>query len=184
MFNLSTQDVVQSIEIAPLVNLNGILYQEYSNFFGKSVLDRLSNLTDVDYVDLELQSHLPRKRISYDSEIMKVLKIFFMSSAITTTLEKKFKTALAFASVDIWKDSAGYNLLPHTDDHRIKLALQIYLGDNNVGTSLYDSENNVIKTFEYRTNTGYALLNNTFSLHGTTGKSTHGDRTSVYVRYR
>ena len=34
MFNLSTQEVVLSIENAPLVKLNGLVYQEYNNFFG------------------------------------------------------------------------------------------------------------------------------------------------------
>ena len=36
MFNLSTQDVVLSIENAPLVNLDGIYFQEYQNFFGNN----------------------------------------------------------------------------------------------------------------------------------------------------
>ena len=36
MFNLSTQDVVLSIENAPLVNLDGLVYQEYNKFFGNS----------------------------------------------------------------------------------------------------------------------------------------------------
>ena len=43
MFNLSTQDVVLSIENAPLVNLNGMFYQEYQDFFGKDMLDQLQN---------------------------------------------------------------------------------------------------------------------------------------------
>jgi hypothetical protein len=36
MFNLSTQDVVLSIENAPLVNLDGKYFWEYQNFFGKN----------------------------------------------------------------------------------------------------------------------------------------------------
>jgi len=184
MFNLSTQDVVQSIEKAPLVILDGIHYQEYHNFFSVSILNELTSIKDTNFHKLEKQFDKPRQRISYDTDIMKRLKIFFMHTNITTALEKKFKTILSFSSVDIWKDNAGYHLPPHTDDPSIKLAIQIYLGDNNVGTSLYDTENNILKSFEYRTNTGYALLNNDVSLHGTTSKSTHGNRTSVYVRYR
>ena len=183
MFNLSTQDVVQSIEKAPLVNLNGLLYQEYHVFFSVSILNELTSIKDTNFHKLEKQFDKPRQRISYDTDIMKRLKIFFMHTNITTALEKKFKTTLLLDSVDIWKDSAGYHLPPHTDDPRIKLAIQIYLGDNNVGTSLYDSENNIIKSFDYKLNSGYALLNNNVSLHGTTSKST-GDRRSVYVRYR
>jgi hypothetical protein len=184
MFNLSTQDVVQSIKKAPLVNLNGIFYQEYHDFFGKSMLDQLTNLENFDYTHLERQEHTQRQKISYHGEIIKRLKIFFMHTSITDALESKFKTTLSFTSVDIWRDGVGYKLLPHTDDHSIKLALQIYLGDNNVGTSLYDSKDNIIKSFEYRTNSGYALLNTKLSRHGTTADVTHGNRISIYVRYR
>ena len=184
MFNLSTQHVVQSIKKAPLVNLDGIVYQEYHDFFGFYILNELTSIKNTNFQKLDKQFDKPRHRISYDTDTMKRLKFFFMHTNITTALEKKFKTVLSFSSVDIWKDSAGYDLLPHTDDPSIKLAIQIYLGDNNVGTSLYDTENNILKSFEYRTNTGYALLNNDVSLHGTTSKTTHGNRTSVYVRYR
>ena len=184
MFNLSTQDVVQSIEKAPLVILDGIYYQEYHNFFGDAIPNELTSLKDTDFDKLEKQFDRPRQRISYDTEIMKRLKLGFMNTSITSTLEKKFKTSLTFDSVDIWKDNAGYSLEPHTDDQRIKLAIQIYLGDDNVGTALYDSKDNIIKSFEYKLNSGYALLNNRYSRHGTTSKAIHGDRTSVYVRYR
>jgi hypothetical protein len=88
--------------------------------------------------------------------------------------------------VDIWLDGGGYILPPHTDDQRIKLALQIYLGtETNVGTSLFDGDNNVIKTFHYRFDSGYALLNNAVSLHGTEGTvAENNPRRSLYVRYR
>jgi hypothetical protein len=129
MFNLSTQDVVQSIEKAPLVNLDGIFYQEYHNFFGKNVLEQLKNLTIYNFDHLEKQTHMPRLKIAYDTEIMKKLKIFFMRTSISSALERKFKTDLKFESVDIWRDSPGYSLSPHTDDPRIKLALQIYLSN-------------------------------------------------------
>ena len=36
MFNLSTQEVVLSIEKAPLKVVRGIIYQEYPNFFGNN----------------------------------------------------------------------------------------------------------------------------------------------------
>ena len=183
MFNLSTQEVVLSIENSPLTKLKGIVYQEYHNFFGNSMLEELKNLEDLDLVQLERQLDRPRQRVEYTEDIMKKLKIFFMHSKITNVLAKKFNTELQFDSVDIWQDKPGYYLEPHTDDPRIKLALQIYLGDNNVGTSLFDKDNNVLKTFEYKLNSGYALLNTSDSLHGTTTKVESGLRNSMYVRY-
>ena len=183
MVNLSTQDVFLSIEKTPLVISHGIHYQEYNNFFGDSVPIQLTNLNETDFFKLEKQSHKPRLRVSYDADIMRRLKVFFMHTSITTALEKKFQTSLTFDSVDIWRDNAGYYLPPHTDDDRIKLALQIYLGDNNVGTSLYDEKGDIIKSFQYHTNSGYALLNNRFSRHGTTARVSHGERMSLYARY-
>jgi len=183
MLNLSTQDVVLSIEKAPLVISHGIHYQEYNNFFGDSVPTQLTNLGKTDFVKLEMQSHKPRRMVSYDADIMKRLKVFFMHTSITKALEKKFETPLTFKSVDIWLDNAGYYLRPHTDDERIKLALQIYLGNDNVGTGLYDEKDKMIKSFPYRINSGYALLNNRFSRHGTTARVSHGERMSLYARY-
>ena len=181
MFNLSTQDVVQSIEKSPLVKLNGILYQEYDNFFGKNF--HLPDMTVKKFQKLEFQEHLPRRTLNHHDIDLKRIKIFFMKSSITEALRKKFNTDLNFESVDVWQDSVGYGFAPHTDDERIKLALQIYVGDNTVGTSLFDSEDNVIKTFEFKHNSGYALFNNKYSRHGTSGRVNNHTRTSIYVRY-
>ena len=184
MFNLSTQEVVLSIENSPLIKLNEIYYQEYHNFFGKDVMKELVNLENLNFVKLEKQFDRSRHRVDYNDNIMKKLKIFFMHSAITNALSKKFNADLQFDTIDIWIDKPGYYLEPHTDDSRIKLAIQIYLGeDENVGTSLFDEEGNVCKTFEYKLNSGYALFNNKFSHHGTTTKVESGTRKSMYVRY-
>ena len=184
MFNLSTQDVVLSIENAPLVNLDGMFYQEYQDFFGKEMLDQIQNPGKLNLVPLEQQEENSRSRVDEKDEIIKKLKILFMHRPITEALEKKFNTDLKFASVDIWQDEIGYYIGPHIDDPRIKLAVQIYLGDDNTGTSLFDGDNNAIKTFQYKINTGYALLNTKDSRHGPAGEVTKGTRKSVYVRYR
>ena len=55
MFNLSTQEVGLSIENSPLTKLNGIVYQEYHNFLGNSVLKELKNLENLNLVKLEKQ---------------------------------------------------------------------------------------------------------------------------------
>jgi hypothetical protein len=180
MFNLSTQDVVLSIEKSPLVNLDGIIFQEYQDFFGDGF--NLRELKNSNFVKLEFQEDLPRMRLDYKDDLMKSIKVFFMNTNITHALENKFSTELKFESVDIWIDDEGYALAPHIDDARIKLALQIYLGDNNVGTSLYANNRN-IKTFEYKFNSGYALLSNDKSFHGIDTPVKNSGRTSLYVRY-
>lgn len=180
MFNLSTQEVVLSIENSPVVNLEGLVYQEYNNFFGKNFI--LPDLQRRSFVKLEMQERHPRMRLDYHDELMKYLKIFFMKNHITNALSKMFDTNLRFESVDIWIDDKDYMLYPHTDDISIKLALQIYLGDDNIGTSLYSNNQN-IKTFDYKFNSGYALLNNSNSFHGLEKPVPKPGRTSLYVRY-
>ena len=106
-----------------------------------------------------------------------------MNSNITEALEKKFNTQLQFNSADIWIDNKGYKLEPHTDDSRIKLSLQIYLSNNNEGTSLYDKDGNMQYTFPFKFNSGYALYNGVYSHHGVEEVENDG-RLSLYVRYQ
>ena len=181
MFNLSTQEVVSSIEKTPLVNLDGIYFQEYQNFFGTNF--EFPDISESKFNKLEQQEHLPRQTLDSGDLLRKKLQILFMNSAITETLAKKFNLDLKLESVDVWQDMPGYYFAPHTDDTRIKLAIQIYVGDSDVGTSLYDRDDKVLKTFEFSNNSGYALFNNSFSRHGTSGTVKDGKRTSVYVRY-
>ena len=180
MFNLSTQDVVQSIEKAPLVNLNGLLYQEYHDFFGKNY--ELTIPHDSEFNQLENQEHRPRLVLSKKSLISRKLTVFFMQSKITKTLEEKFGVRLKFASVDVWIDGKGYTQPPHVDDKTIKLHVHVYLNDNSVGTRLFDETGKKIHIFDFRRNRGYALLNNSKSLHGLDVVKQDG-RTSLYVRY-
>ena len=77
-------------------------------------------------------------------------------------------------------------MAPHTDDPSIKLAVQIYLGEGqNVGTCLFDNNENILDRFEYKFNCGYALLNNKASLHGLADKVPNNGnlRKSIYARY-
>ena len=181
MFNLSTQEVVLSIENSQVENHKGIVYQKYPDFFGKTnkfVIDKKEN-----FEKLENQHDLNRKKLPKNDEDMKKITVFFMNSRITQALEKKFHTDLKFESVDLWIDGRGYKLAPHVDDKRIKLHLQVYLSDNNKGTSLYDSNGNVLFTFPFQNNYGYALLNNQSSHHGVEEIENDG-RISLYVRYQ
>ena len=180
MFNLSTQEVVLSIENSPLINLEGLVYQKYDNFFGNNF--NLDVSKKKNFEKLENQTHLNRVKLSNDDIDLKKIKILFMNTQITKALEKKFKTNLRFASVDVWIDGKGYKLTPHVDDPRIKLHLQVYLSDDNKGTTLYDKAGKELYTFPFKTNFGYALLNNEHSYHGVEEILKDG-RTSLYARF-
>jgi len=181
MYNLNIEDVVLSIENAPIKNLNGIIYQEYPKFFGKVI--RFPKLDSIEFEKLTSQEHLPRRKILKTNLFLKEMQILFMNSNITKSLEKKFNQKLKFDSIDLWIDDEGYFLPPHLDNEKIKLHLQIYLDNYNVGTSLYNFNKEKIYTFPYKMNCGYALLNNKHSLHGVETVIKDG-RKSIYVRYQ
>ncbi|SVB73155.1 uncharacterized protein METZ01_LOCUS226009, partial [marine metagenome] len=75
--------VVLSIEKSPILRKNGIIYQEYHNFFGNNILKELENLENLNFVQLEKQLDRPRLRVNYSEEIMKKIKLFFMQTPIT-----------------------------------------------------------------------------------------------------
>jgi len=170
-----------SIEKAPLKIVRGIIYQEYQNFFDNTY--ELDFGKKENFEKLQNQTHLNRLKLSKDDEDMKKLTVFFMNSSITKALEKKFQTDLKFSSVDVWIDGKGYKLPSHVDDSRIKLHIQVYLSDNNKGTSLYNSQGELLYTFPFKKNYGYALYNNAHSYHGVEEVKEDG-RTSLYVRYQ
>ena len=131
MYNSSVDFVVKSIQKSSLVNLNGLVYQEYQDFLDDFLVNKIMNEYKMSEFDkLENQDHKPRAKLSYQSKLSKELKILFSNVKIKNALEKTYKTKLKFSSCDVWQDGQAYFLHPHTDDKRIKLSLQIYLGEN------------------------------------------------------
>ena len=186
MLDNNIKFVVQSIEKAQLVNLNGILYQQFDNFFDKDTLEMLSfDKQTVSVSKFALQENRPRFVVNHNEKIHKHMTIMFRHRSIREVLENKFDVKLKGSSVDIWFDSPGYCLEPHTDFHNIQLSLQIYLGDPpNPGTSLYGEDGTIIKTFDYFKNNGYSLMNNEVGLHGVNGEILENNlRKSIYVRF-
>jgi hypothetical protein len=186
MLDNNIKFVVQSIEKAQLVNLNGILYQQFDNFFDKDTLEMLSfDKQTVSVSKFALQENRPRFAVNHNEKIHKHMTIMFRHRSIREVLENKFDVKLKGSSVDIWFDSPGYCLEPHTDFHNIQLSLQIYLGDPpNPGTSLYGEDGTIIKTFDYFKNNGYSLMNNEVGLHGVNGEILENNlRKSIYVRF-
>lgn len=199
MYNSSVDFVVKSIQKSPLVNLNGLIYQKYENFFDDFMVNKIVHEhTGFEFDKLETQEHKPRRKLSYQSKLSKELKILFSNVKIRYALEKIYNTELKFSSCDLWQDGVGYFLSPHVDDSRIKLSLQIYLNDSTYsGTKFFSPAvydlvesqkwkkeylQHEVEEIYYKKNCGYSLLNNQNSFHGVmpnTGES----RLSIYVRY-
>ena len=182
MFNLSTQEVVSSIEKTPIVKKANFVYQHYHNFFGNCD-SMLSEIQEVSFARLHNQEKLPRRRMSYSEENSKQLTVFFMNSKITNALQDRFCTKLKFSSVDYWIDDKDYFLPPHVDDSTIKLSIQIYIGKDQPGTVLFDN-NERLHTFTFENNCGYAMLLNDNTFHGLEYPVKIDGRKSVYVRYQ
>lgn len=190
MFNDNINFLVQSIEKSVVIEKHGIYYQTFQNILPESLIKQLQKINPTNCVvtKLEKQKNLNRVRVDYKENISKELNLIFRSAKIKKVLEDKYKIKLQAETADIWFDSDGYNLLPHRDDSRIALALQIYLGSEQSmpGTVLYSSQNakTPFTVFKYKENTGYALLNNAQSWHGTEHKLVgNAIRKSIYIRY-
>ena len=181
MFNLNTQDVVLSIKNTKVQKEYNHVYQHYHSFFGNTNTFDL-DFDDVIFDQLENQEQIPRKRMSYNELFSKQLHIFFMNKNIIDALQEKFSTALQFSSVDYWIDNKDYFLSPHVDNDSIRLSLQIYLGDDQPGSVLYDN-NKPFKTFDFKNDCGYAMLMNDKTFHGLEYPVKQNGRTSIYARY-
>ena len=94
MYNLSTQELVLSIEKSPLLEKHGIVYQEYTNFFDNLLISKIKNEIDnLKLVKLEQQETIARQRADYNETLCKELKIIFLNQKITQALENNFNTS-------------------------------------------------------------------------------------------
>ena len=199
MYNSSVDFVVKSIQKSPLVNLDGLIYQEYQDFLDESLIKKIENEYKLYNFDkLEAQEKRPRKKLSNQSKLSKELNILFSNIKITKSFEDLYCIPLSFTNCDVWQDGVGYFLPPHVDDSRIKLAVQVYLNESrSSGTKFFSSTVNdplgprkwqdeylqhEVKEVYYKKNAGYSLLNNLHSFHGVMPNETE-NRLSLYLRY-
>ena len=87
MFNLSTQEVVLSIEKTPVIKEKQFVHQHYHNFFGN--LQELElDIGNLNFDSLENQENYLRKRLSYNEKFKYNRKNF----KIETTLFRRNNT--------------------------------------------------------------------------------------------
>lgn len=119
---------------------------------------------------LDLQTQLPRKVFqgAKSNTFLEIIEHFNTESFL-----KKFSTftgqKINSLDFNLWWDTEGYTLPMHIDNDKVKLSMQIYVGElehNTLGTSFGDSRQNLILTLPYRSNTGYFLANPNRIQHG------------------
>ena len=153
--NLKNRCSQQAIDSARLVKTD---VWTVKNFFEPALLeDILTRVeTETDWHKQQLQENYPRRALSSTPNGL-VDNIRCMLNDLDFS-----RFGLTFSFVTIWKDSAGYTIAQHTDNSRVKGAMQIYLNDipQNLGTWFEEIEMPFIK------NTGYIMNNTTKPKHG------------------
>ena len=93
----------------------------------------------------------------------------------------------AYLRVEVIVDRKGFWLLPHKDIREKLMSMLLYVNlvgeSESLGTDLYDSSLNVVKTVPYRNNTGYMFAPGTDSWHGLEKKVIVAERRSLLINY-
>lgn len=115
--------------------------------------------TNLDWQVSEINSEVPRKKITWDSDtIIEELHCAFEN--ITPTINKVFPKKMQhnFIGLSLWEDSEDYVMGWHVDNPILSANLQIYLFDKcpeYCGIKFSIDGNNV--SIPYKHNTGYLL---------------------------
>jgi hypothetical protein len=101
-----------------------------------------------------------RKSIMWEADSV-IEELHTVCGNLTKLVQKELCTPdIEFMAIQLWKDSAGFNMSWHVDKPVIHVALQIYLLDSpeNYGTT-FDTGTEVL-TVPHVHNTGYMAFNN------------------------
>jgi len=147
---------------------------EVINFLPSQLIDELvkfSQQPNVPWQSQEMQENLLRKKISWLSDSpIEAAHNYFNNLPMFAHLD--------FMGISLWKDDKDFWMAPHIDNDRVKVAIQIYLDDqNSPGTQFPD------RLIEYGRNRGYIMYNNSDMIHGVPKQIPHEGRLSVYALY-
>lgn len=128
------------------------------NIFDQHELNEiLSSIeSQTDWQHLDLQEHTPRRSLAWKDDGL----LDYVWGLINQLDFSRF--GLRFVTVSLWKDQHPYFIAEHTDNDRVRAAMQIYLNDGprNLGTWFGDIE------IPYISNTGYIMDNRGALPHG------------------
>lgn len=120
-----------------------------------------------------LQEDLSRKQYeAFKSNLLTNIKDYLNTDIFFDTFYSLTKCKISNVTFNLWWDTYKYTLPMHFDNEAVKLAMQIYIGDDycdTLGTSFGDKDQNVIFTLPYIKNTGYFLQNPNEVNHGLIG---------------
>jgi hypothetical protein len=190
------------INLAAFENLVSVTYKDakiflVDEFFKKECLEEIKlNLVkhkdNPDYwATVPLQEEYKRKRmLSQDIELFRNIHKEMNEAEFIDKINKSLGWEISTGSFSIWHDSEGYSIDLHTDNQKVKHAIQIYLSgiDNTLGTSFAKKpnrgSNDIFLTIPYKENFGYCMKNVDTVEHGLI-KKVHKDfnRYSIYCLF-
>ena len=145
-------------------------------FFDKNTLERVTEeinklaSTPEKWGKVDLQEHLPRDVFPVnDSQLFNEITEYLNTDSFRDSFFSLTGYQMSKIGFTLWWDTKGYNLPMHFDNEAVKLAMQIYIGDqkhDTLGTSFGDLNQDVIFTLPYIKNTGYYLSNPNEIQHG------------------
>ena len=101
------------------------------NVFTEAALEKLKAYVDNPervWTQVEMQEHLPRGKITWDADTI-IEELHLMCQGLDPLISKFSGLDLNFHGIQIWRDTEGYNILPHRDRSQIDIAMQVYLFD-------------------------------------------------------
>jgi hypothetical protein len=127
-----------------------------------------TNWLDLSYNKIDKQEYMVRKNINgetlpWHEEWRKAVDSLFdvMWESNNVVLQRGQNTSW-------WIDEPGFDCPIHSDDTRVKVALQMYwIGAEDLGTRFYtdDTGTELRKKFDFVPNTGYLMINNAEQYH-------------------
>jgi hypothetical protein len=157
-----------------------------NNILPQPLLDKIKSefAINEEWTTVHYQENSGRRQIPWKPESV-IEETHMAFEACNELVGDIFKENVKLTSVNFWSDPAGYTIPPHTDNNRVGIAIQLYIGDADQqasGTELFANPTTQITKFPWIDNSGYILHNIPESLHGLT--SLGPQRTSIYVIYR
>jgi hypothetical protein len=178
----NSQRLIKSIENKQCTDIQGLY--KIGPVFCDNVVKKITTYTQnslIHWQEVEGQSSLPRKKISWDQDtvIEELHEIFSLTTNFVNSSfigQEKY-----FWGVTLWKDSPGYYIPWHTDNPDIDIAIQIYLFDQTQTGTVFKSDDREV-LIESDHNRGYMIENYPRSiLHRT--QSTVPEGTTRYSLY-
>jgi hypothetical protein len=153
--------------IKPVDDANDLF--EVQNFYPEELLSRFlstDHLTQP-YTKEAWQADWPRRRLVHDLDPIYNELGDYVTSQLTE-ISKTVNTELARCDTGFWLDDAGFRMSPHVDNAMVRIAMQVYLNENDItlGTVFYDNTLSVRYRPLYKINQGYLMINNPKQLHG------------------